>query len=142
MRPARTAREGFVARRRPDWDRLESLLGQARIRGPQQWSELAALYRDVSADLARARALDLPEDVQAHLDRLAGRAHNRLYGARRGSSLSVLTDLVHGFPAAARRQWAFVLAAHLLFYGPFAVGIIGPLVFPGFAAAVLPESQL
>ena len=71
---ARNPREGFVARRKPSWDRLEALLSRGRVGGAEEWSELAALYRDVSADLARARALDLPDDVQGHLDRLAGRA--------------------------------------------------------------------
>lgn len=142
MATANQVREGFVARRRPHWDRLEKLLGRTRIGGAEQWSELAALYRDVSADLARAQALGLPDDVLHHLDGLAGRAHNRLYGAQRGAGWSVLRDLFLGFPNAVRRQWAFVLASHLLFYVPFIVGIVGGLLVPSFAGSVLSEAQL
>lgn len=140
--PRATARESFVAQRRARWDRLEGLLDRARLGGATDWAELAALYRDATADLARARTLGMSEEVLSYLDRLSGRAHNRLYGAGRGVGWGFIEDLVHGFPAAMRRQWAFVLAAHLLFYVPFFVGVIGPLTVPGFAQAVLPEAQL
>lgn len=142
MSVAGAARDGFVKRRKPSWERLEVLLATPRLRDAEEWSELASLYREVSADLARARALGLPDDVQTFLDRLAGRAHNRLYGTSRGTGYGVLRDLLLGFPQAAWRQWPFVLAAHLLFYGPFILGVVGPLVWDGFAASVLPEAQL
>ncbi|MFK7927805.1 MAG: stage II sporulation protein M [Myxococcota bacterium] len=135
-------RKTFVERRKPSWDQLEVLLSKNRVGNAAHWSDLASLYRDVSADLARAQALGLPDDVLHHLDGLAGRAHNRLYGAKQGAGLSVVYDLLIGFPKAVRRQWAFVLAAHLLFYVPFFVGILGGLLEPSFAGSVLSEGQL
>ena len=52
--------DDFVARRRPEWDRLEKLLtraGTGRVGGlrPNEVLALAALYRRATADFARAR---------------------------------------------------------------------------------------
>lgn len=135
-------RDVFVEVRQKRWRRLSALLDRTRLRTADEWSDLASLYRQVSADLARAQALGMPDDVVRHLDRLASRAHNRLYGSRRGAGLRLIRDVFVGFPEAVWRQWAFVLAAHLLFYVPFFVGVIGPLVDDGFAASVLSDDQL
>jgi uncharacterized membrane protein SpoIIM required for sporulation len=135
-------RDAFVARREPRWQRLEAVLAQARLRSAEEWSELSGLYREVSADLARAQALGLPDDVRGHLDRLASRAHHRLYGSRRGAGRAILREVAVGFPEAVFRQWAFILAGHVLFYGPFAAGVVGALFHDGFAPAVLSEGQL
>jgi len=46
------------------------------------------------------------------------------------------------FPVELRRCWPFFLASFLLFYGPFAVGLLGGLWVPGFATSVLPAEML
>lgn len=135
-------RDAFVRSREERWKRLEHVLTSARPRTAADWSEFAGMYREVSADLARAQALGLPDDVRRYLDRLAGLAHNRLYGSQRGAGTNLFRAAFIGFPVTARRLWPFVLVAHVLFYGPFLVGVIGPLLMPGFASAVLPDSQL
>ncbi len=135
-------RDAFVGPRRTRWTRLERLLARDP-EGAGEWAELASAYRAVCADLARARSLGLPLDVQGFLDELAGRAHNRLYSVRpTGIGLGLLRDATAGFPRELRRQWRFFLLATLLFYLPFAVGALGALADPGFAARVLPEAQL
>src|SRR5947208_92961 len=77
--------EEFTARRRDDWQRLESLLARAGIRGgpsglsPAEVVELAGLYRRVSGDLARAQR-DWPGgQVELYLNGLAARGHAALY---------------------------------------------------------------
>ena len=50
----------WIARREPNWRRLDGLLQQAEKQGIKtlsatQIKDLASLYRSVSADLARAR---------------------------------------------------------------------------------------
>ena len=135
-------RERFIVAREPAWQRLDALLGQARLRGAAEWSELGALYRAVCADLSRAQALGLPDDVVRHLDRLASRANHRLYRRTGGVIGPLARALAIEFPRTVRAEWRFVLAAHLLFYGPFLAGLLGPLVVPGFAANVLPEAAL
>lgn len=134
-------RDAFIAPRSERWARLERLL----VSGPDgaaEWAELAAAYRSVCADLARARSSRLPSDVIAFLDELAGRAHNRLYSVRpAGLGLSLLRDSIEAFPRELRAQWRFFLLSTVLFYLPFAVGTLGALSDPSFAALVLPEAQ-
>jgi uncharacterized membrane protein SpoIIM required for sporulation len=134
-------RDAFVADRRSRWVRLDQALADTQ-RGADDWAQLAADYRAVCADLARARALGMPADVLEFLDALAGRAHNTLYGSQRGVGGSLLHDITVGFPREVRAQAAFFWLATFLFYGPFAVGVVGCLADPTFAAMVLPESQL
>jgi uncharacterized membrane protein SpoIIM required for sporulation len=135
-------REQFVARRRDRWERLEQLV----VRGPQspeEWSQLAATYRAVCADLASARSGGLPADVQAFLDDLAGRAHNRLYSVREsGLGLSILSDALHGFPLELRRHWLAFLLSSVLFYGPFVLGLTAAASDAEFAGRVLPVPML
>lgn len=136
------ARESFVSARKRRWERLEVLLG-GRPHGAAEWSELAALYRGLCADLARAQSTDTPKDVVHYLDDLAGRAHNKLYASRGAGGLRRLARLVFAeFPREVRRQWAYFLVACLLFYGPFVLGAIGAYLDAGFATSVLPESML
>jgi uncharacterized membrane protein SpoIIM required for sporulation len=135
-------RDAFVGPRHARWTRLDRLLA-AGVLSAGEWSELAAGYRAVCADLSIARSLGMPADVQDVLDDLAGRAHNRLYTVRpSGWGLALLRDAFSGFPAEVRAQWPLFLAAILLFYGPFVVGFAGAASDPTFAAGVLPEEML
>ncbi|TVQ86466.1 MAG: stage II sporulation protein M [Deltaproteobacteria bacterium] len=135
-------RETFVQARRERWQALEALLSTVRLSEPSDWSEFARLYRSVCADLARAQALDLPEDVLRYLDRLASRAHNRLYRPPRGLGAAFLRTLFLEVPRAVRAEWRFVLLAHVLLYLPFLFGLIAAWWEPDFATKVLPESVL
>ncbi|MEM6930524.1 MAG: stage II sporulation protein M, partial [Myxococcota bacterium] len=135
-------RDAFVQPRRPRWEALQELLDANRL-DAAGWALLAAGYRAVAADLARARSLDLPDDVQGYLDDLAGRAHNRLYAVRpAGLGRSLWIEAIAGFPRALRAEWRFFALATLLFYGPFVVGFGGAFLDPAFAATVLPEGSL
>lgn len=134
-------RDDFVAERRPRWERLDRLLVQPRTT-PAEISELAALYRALCADLARAQSLELGDDVRSYLDQLAGRAHNQLYGVRRAGGLRILELVGRDVPREIRASWPFFLASTLLFYGPFLAGLVGALVDPTFASQVLPTEML
>ncbi|MEQ1503079.1 MAG: stage II sporulation protein M, partial [Myxococcota bacterium] len=135
-------REAFVGRRRARWSRVEHLV----LAGPKsgaEWADLASGYRAVCADLATARSMGIPADVQSYLDDLAGRAHNRLYSVRFGGlGGSILRDAITEFPRELRRQLAFFVLASVLFWGPFALGAVGAFASPEFAANVIPQSQL
>src|SRR5438876_4506362 len=82
--------DDFVRRRRPEWERLESLLsrsGGSRLGGlrPGEVLALAALYRRATADLARAQR-DWPgEPVHRYLNGLSARGHGVVY--RRGGDV-------------------------------------------------------
>ncbi|MEN0063684.1 MAG: stage II sporulation protein M [Myxococcota bacterium] len=135
-------RDAFVGPRRERWESLQRLADRDRL-DADEWSRLARGYRSVCADLAKARSLDLPDDVQGYLDDLAGRAHNRLYAVRPvGFGRSLWTETVSGFPRALRAEWRFFGLASALFYVPFLVGFVGALLDTSFAASVLPEGSL
>lgn len=134
-------RDAFVTSGQPRWRSLERLLRAPKLTAGQI-SELAGLYRSVCADLSRAAALGLGDDVVHYLDGLASRAHNRLYAPTLKVRSRWLAVVFSDVPRRIRSSWRFMLAAALLFYGPYVVGIVGALLDPGFALAVLPESQL
>jgi uncharacterized membrane protein SpoIIM required for sporulation len=135
-------RDTFVQGRQAAWERLDALLARPRLVRASEWAELAALYRRVCADLARAQSLGLADDVVSYLDRLASRSHNRLYRRSGGLLGRLARTVLEEFPRTARAEWRFVLAAHLLFYVPFAIGLAGPQLSPDFAGGVLPEPAL
>lgn len=147
--PPRTAGGGpadeLVRRRRADWDELEQLLesprGAARLR-PDQVSRLAALYRAVCVDVMRARARGCGRDLVTHLDGLAARAHDALYGARPYRRGAVLDLLASGFPRALRRAWRPFALASALFYGPLLFALAATLATGDFAARVVPPGLL
>src|SRR2546421_8768042 len=95
----------FVSRRRPEWERLETLLGAARGgRGlrPRDAIALAALYRRATSDLARAQR-DWPEEaVTRYLNGLVGRGHGTVYRGG-GAVLKRLWRVSSGAGARAHR---------------------------------------
>jgi uncharacterized membrane protein SpoIIM required for sporulation len=141
----RLTRDRFVATRRQRWDALEQLLAtnqKLHKRPAQTISQVAALYRAVSADLMRAKALGLGLDVVQHLNSLSSRAHNLLYGAK-PLSLAALSDfLLQGFPKAVRRNRWPCLISTLLFYGPFVFALFATLAQRDFALLILPAETL
>jgi uncharacterized membrane protein SpoIIM required for sporulation len=141
----RLTRDRFVATRRHRWEALDRLLApdvRLHRRPPRTISELAALYRAVSADLMRARALGLGLDVVQHLNSLSSRAHNQLYGAKPLQLGLALTFLSQVFPSTVRRSFWPCFIASLLFYGPFFLALFATLQNKDFALLVLPPETL
>ncbi|MGH7538496.1 MAG: stage II sporulation protein M, partial [Gemmatimonadales bacterium] len=121
--------ERFLARKRDAWEafrasaqRLEkgglSRLPAAEIPG------FAARYREVAADLARARTYGVDPQVVAYLERLVGAGHNVLYQARTVRRAPFARYVLNDFPAAVVQSWRPVLASCLLFMVPAVVGFV------------------
>ncbi|MDF3065415.1 MAG: hypothetical protein K0R38_1016 [Polyangiaceae bacterium] len=137
--------QSFVHARAPLWQELSRKLqadGPLWKLPPSEVSRTAALYRAVSTDLMRARALGCARDTIAYLDALTAQAHNALYAASRSDRRLRVVQLALDFPRAFRRAWPFMLAAGLLFWLPFFLGWLGTLHVEGFAERVLPASTL
>jgi uncharacterized membrane protein SpoIIM required for sporulation len=144
----------FSARRRPDWDRLDVLARGVQHRGLraltlEQVSEVAPLYRDVCADLARAESARYSAPLVDYLQGLTAAAHAILYGSHakgrilsRAASSARIRTALEAFPRAVRRCRGAMLLSALLFFGPLAFGLAAAIVDPGFAARVAPESML
>jgi uncharacterized membrane protein SpoIIM required for sporulation len=137
--------DDFVAARRHQWNELETLLGQDRELhrlAPPSISRAASLYRILCADLMWARGAGYGADVVGHLNALAARAHNALYGARPWRLPRAARLLVHEFPRTLRRRWRFLATAWAVFLFPLAVGAWGAIESSTFAQRVLPAEHL
>jgi len=141
----------FVARRHKDWAELELLTRRANDKSVtslevHELTRLSPLYRDICADLARARAARYSAPLVDYLHALTAGAHSVLYAlpprprftfSFRGPKSAFLA-----FPRVVRAHWRTMLLAFALFFGPFLFGAIASMTEPSFAFRVVPESQL
>lgn len=128
--------EDFVARRRPEWQRLERLIAVARRQRalpPAEAIALATLYRRATADLARAQRDWPQEPVARYLNGLVGRGHGVLY--RGGGRL--LRRLIRFYavtvPRTYRASGPYLQAAAALLFGSAAVAFAAVLARPALA---------
>jgi uncharacterized membrane protein SpoIIM required for sporulation/uncharacterized RDD family membrane protein YckC len=113
----------LVRRQRAEWDEYQKLLDQARGNGLQALGEtkvsrFAALYREMAADLARARTYGGSRELLYAMERMVGFGHNLLYRPPGRSWARFRAFAGGGFPALVRRRWRPVLVASVLFYLP------------------------
>lgn len=143
--PHRVPEDGFVATRAASWAELDRLLGVRTRRGrrsPADITRIAALYRVLCSDLARARAAGYSRDTLALLDALAARAHAILYRAEPWRRGAVRELLLREFPRSVRRSGGYLVVAAALFVIPLVVGLVGALQSSELAATVVPRGQL
>ena len=107
----------WIARREPNWKRLDGLLVQAEKRGIKSLSateikDLASLYRSVSADLARARTNKMGNILTQDLQQLTARGYNQIYqGSQRQEWQQVKEFYLWGFPQVVRESWIYIAIA-------------------------------
>jgi uncharacterized membrane protein SpoIIM required for sporulation/uncharacterized RDD family membrane protein YckC len=139
----------LLARRRPEWLRLEALIAGERGVGDRGSAgraeaaiELSRLYRSACADLALAGAYHLPRAHVAYLHGLVAKAHLRFYrriGASGGRRLERL--LLVDVPARLYGDGCLRVAL-LAFFGVFlAAGTLG-WARPEMAALFVGEHAL
>src|SRR6185437_10599730 len=112
--------ERWVAKRRPAWQQLESLV--KRIDGSgitsldrEGLQSLGRLYRAASADLSRARALNLGSDILVYLNNLVVKAHNQVYQRRRNRVLDFFNFFYATFPALVRQNIIYIAVSFVVF---------------------------
>jgi uncharacterized membrane protein SpoIIM required for sporulation/uncharacterized RDD family membrane protein YckC len=121
--------ERFVARKRDSWEEFRTAAERLERGGLSQLPAaeipgFAARYREVAADLARARTYGVDSQVVAYLERLVGAGHTVLYQARGAHRPPFFRSLVSDFPAAVVQSWRYVLAAFLLVIVPATIGFV------------------
>jgi uncharacterized membrane protein SpoIIM required for sporulation len=104
--------------------------------------DFAARYREVAADLARARTYGCDEATRARLERLAAAGHNALYREERSTWRRIWEVLARECPAAIVGARGYVLVAFLCFAAPAAAGYALMRQVPARAAELLPEVML
>ncbi len=135
----------WIARREPNWQRLDKLLRQVEKKGlkslhSSEIRELASLYRSVSADLARARTNQLGNILVQDLQRLTSRSYSQIYqGSRHAEWQAVVKFCLWGFPAVVQETLGYIAVATAI----FGVGVLIAWWFswqdPMFMSLVVPE---
>lgn len=138
----------WIARREPDWQRLDGLLNRVEKKGlkslkAEEIKLLASLYRSVSADLARIKTHQASRTLAQDLQLLTSRGYNQIYqGSRQQEWNSALEFCLWGFPATVQRNFPYIALATALF-------LLGALIAwwfcwrdPAFMALVVPEELI
>ena len=115
--------ERFVERRRDRWEAFRAValrIEREGVRGlpAEEIPGFAARYREVAADLARARTYGVDSQVIEYLERLVSAGHNALYRWRGRDRTPWWRYLSRDFPAAVLQSWRYVLVSFLLFIVP------------------------
>ncbi|MDZ7951157.1 stage II sporulation protein M [Nostoc sp. DedQUE09] len=138
----------WIARREPNWQRLDALLRQIEKKGLKslraaEIRELASLYRSVAADLARARTQQIGNTLIQSLQSLTTRAYTQIYqGSRRQEWQAILEFYRWGLPSVVQKTFVYIAVATALF-------LLGALVAwwyswqnPSFMPLIVPESLI
>ncbi|MGJ5633419.1 stage II sporulation protein M [Nostoc sp. CALU 1950] len=138
----------WIARREPNWQRLDALLRQIEKKGLKslraaEIRELASLYRSVAADLARARTQQIGNTLIQSLQSLTTRAYTQIYqGSRRQEWQAILEFYRWGLPSVVQKTFVYIAAATALF-------LLGGLVAwwyswqnPSFMPLIVPENLI
>ncbi len=125
----------LVRRQKGTWEEYGALLERARTGGldslaEHEVSRFAGLYREVAADLARARTYGGSPELLYVLERQVGTGHNLLYKPEGGSWRALRHWLAAGFPALVRRLWKPIGVATACFYVPAVVAFMVALAEP------------
>src|SRR6267142_1488046 len=139
--------ERFVQKKREGWETFRATALRMERSGigalePGEIPAFAAQYREVAADLARARTYQVDPRVITYLERVVTAGHNALYLARGKERTPLLHYILRDFPAAVAQSWRYVLLAFLLFSIPAGVGYVmirerpelGEELMPGMVA--------
>jgi uncharacterized membrane protein SpoIIM required for sporulation len=139
---------GFEAAHEGEWRALAAGLGSAAskdLEAPPA-REVPRRFRLLVAQLALARDRQYRTSLIDRLHSLVLAAHLAVHGARAERRYRALGALWHfiaaGFPAAARREWRFLLASALLFFGPFLGMIAAIIAWPDFVYYVVSPETL
>jgi len=144
--PARPA-DRLVARQTDRWDEFERLALRASRGGLDGFSaeellEFASRYREVAADLARARTYHAPASVLRRLEGLVAAGHNALYRAEPTSPKRFWEFLTRECPAGLIEARRAIAVAFLAFLLPAVAGFSLIRERPELAADLLPEVLL
>jgi len=139
--------ERLVAQKGNRWNEFERLADRVTRQGldalgAEELPDFAARYREVAADLARARTYGADPTVRIRLERLVAAGHNALYRAERRTWRRIFHFLARECPAAIVASWRFVTLAFLAFALPAAAGFALLRDRPGLAPELLPDVVL
>jgi len=138
--------ERWIKARTTHWKQLEDLLRLIDKRGlsslnRQQLQELGRLYRATSADLSRARAMKLGQDLQVYLNNLVVKAHNQVYQTTQSRWRDLFNFLWFDYPALVRKNILYVAVSFLLTIVPFFISYCSTVKDVHFAQMEMMHDQ-
>jgi len=127
----------WIEKRKPYWTRMESIVDLSAKKGIaalpyRELQELALLYRQLAADLAKVREDRSSRRLSDYLNQLLARAHNLIYMGQRASPRGILTFYGQTIPRVFRRTWDYTAMAAMLFAAGALVGFLTCLADPSF----------
>jgi len=139
--------ERFVTRKRDSWEAFRTLAARAERIGLKQLGAaeipgFAARYREVAADLARARTYGVDPRVLEYLERVVSAGHNAVYGRHIGHRVHMGRLVLRELPAAVVAARAYVVTALLMFAVPAMTGYVLIRERPAIAEQVLTDEML
>ena len=139
--------ERFAARKEVRWKEFDAVLAKATQGGldhlgADELLDFAARYRELAADLARARTYRAAPRVVSRLERSVAAGHNMLYRAERRGIGRAWAVVGRECPAAVVYAWRYVLVGFLLFAVPGAAGYAFIRERPELAGELLPDELL
>jgi uncharacterized membrane protein SpoIIM required for sporulation/uncharacterized RDD family membrane protein YckC len=139
--------ERLVARKSSRWNEFQRLAQRVAREGLDSLSapelpDFAARYREVAADLARARTYGADPLVRARLERLVAAGHNALYREARHTWRRIWYFIARECPGAIVTSWRYVALAFLSFMLPAAAGFLLLRERPALAPELLPDVMI
>src|ERR1700685_657735 len=127
----------WLAKRRPYWDRLGALLGEASAGGVRQLAraelrETALLYRQAASDVSTLRQDSTARAYAEHVNQLLARAHHIIYSSRRKGFKKIFYFLRDEYPAVVQRQIRYVLISLVVMLGGALLGSVLTVARPQF----------
>lgn len=143
----RSVAERLVARKSGRWGEFQVMADRVTRGGldalvARELPEFAARYREVAADLARARTYRADATILGQLERLVASGHSALYRSERQTWGLIWRFISCECPGAIVESWRHVLLAFLLFMVPAAGGYALLRDRPELAPELLPDVML
>jgi uncharacterized membrane protein SpoIIM required for sporulation len=137
----------FVARRRQAWDAFRVKTADLQRLGIRELTgdgvvHFAGEYREIAADLARARTYGVDPRVLESLEKVVAMGHHLIYGLHRVRRTSWIEILLRQLPAAVVQARAYVLTASILFAIPGVVGYALMRERPSLASEIMPSEMI
>ena len=132
----------WVAKRKPQWQRLEQLADRAGRRGVtvlthNELQDLGVLYRQTASDLATVREDITSRPLASYLNQLLARAHNLIYMGRRPHWNRIINFYRDTYPRVFRETFSLVVLAAIIFVAGGIAGAVVTLRDAGFAHQIL-----
>ena len=132
----------FIARHRPEWERLEALVGHGtRGLGHLQGAELdqvLQLYQRVSGHLSEVRTAWGDRSLEGYLTSVVAKAHAAVYGARPRTAAGFVRTFGVRYREAIRRTGPYIAIAAVVLVVSMVATLLWLQSSPAARAGVIP----